>query len=207
MPVLDVYNAGREKVSEVTLSDQIFNVEVKEHLIHEAVVAQLKSRRRGTASTKNRAKVRGGGVKPWRQKGTGRARAGTIRSPIWVGGGVVFGPTPKSFKVLFPKKKRRVALKSALTLKLKKDNIMILDKLEFEEIKTKRLVSLLDNLGMTNVLIITGENNLNLEKSAMNIKKVKILKPEGLNVYDILKYEKLVLTESAIQGIEKVLLP
>jgi len=205
MPILDIYNQGNEKISEVNLSDEVFSVEVKEGLLHEAVVAQLANRRDGNASTKNRAKVRGGGAKPWRQKGTGRARAGSIRSPLWVGGGTIFGPAPRSYQTPFPKKKRRAALKSALTLKLKEGNLMILDKLEFSEIKTSKFVSLLNNLGLTNVLIISGENNFNLKKSANNVKNVKLLRTESLNVHDIIKYEKLLFTEPAIKEIEKVL--
>jgi len=162
---------------------------------------QQTNRRRGTASTKNRAMVRGGGVKPWRQKGTGRARVGSRRSPLWVGGGTVFGPTPKDYSYSLPKKVRREALKSVLTLKLKEDKITILDSFKLKEIKTNALIQTLRNLDIENVLII-DQDNLNLERSARNIQNAKVLPPEGLNVYDILKYENLILVMPSVEKIE-----
>lgn len=201
MPVLDVYDIEKRKISEINLNDEIFNVEIKPHLISDVVIMQQTNRRRGTASTKNRAMVRGGGVKPWRQKGTGRARVGSRRSPIWVGGGTVFGPTPKDYSYSLPKKVRREALKSVLTLRLKEDKITILDSFKLKEIKTKALIQTLRNLDIENVLII-DEDNFNLERSVRNIQNAKVLPPEGLNVYDILKYENLILVMPSVEKIE-----
>ncbi|RJP60333.1 MAG: 50S ribosomal protein L4 [Deltaproteobacteria bacterium] len=201
MPVLDVYDIEKRKISEINLNDDIFNVEIKPHLISDVVIMQQTNRRRGTASTKNRAMVRGGGVKPWRQKGTGRARVGSRRSPLWVGGGTVFGPTPKDYSYSLPKKVRREALKSVLTLKLKEDKITVLDSFKLKEIKTKVLMQTLRNLDIENVLII-DQDNLNLERSARNIQNAKVLPPEGLNVYDILKYENLILVMPSVEKIE-----
>ncbi|MFH1624867.1 MAG: 50S ribosomal protein L4 [Pseudomonadota bacterium] len=201
MPVLDVYDIEKKKVSEIYLSDEIFDVEVKPHLISDVVVMQQTNKRRGTACTKNRAKVRGGGAKPWRQKGTGRARVGSRRSPLWVGGGTIFGPTPKDYSYSLPKKVRREALKSALTMKLREDNITVLDSFHLEEIKTKAFGRILRNLDTANVLIV-DQDNFNLERSARNIPNTKVLPPEGLNVYDILKYEKLILIKSSVEKIE-----
>ncbi|KAF0123750.1 MAG: large subunit ribosomal protein L4 [bacterium] len=201
MPVLDVYDIEKRKISEINLNDEIFDVEIKPHLISDVVIMQQTNRRRGTASTKNRAMVRGGGVKPWRQKGTGRARVGSRRSPLWVGGGTVFGPTPKDYSYSLPKKVRKEALKSVLTLKLKEDKITILDSFKLKEIKTKALIQTLRNLDIENVLII-DQDNLNLERSARNIQNAKVLPPEGLNVYDILKYENLILVMPSVEKIE-----
>lgn len=201
MPVLDVYDIEKRKISEINLNDDIFNVEIKPHLISDVAIMQQTNRRRGTASTKNRAMVRGGGVKPWRQKGTGRARVGSRRSPLWVGGGTVFGPTPKDYSYSLPKKVRREALKSVLTLKLKEDKITILGSFKLKEIKTKTLIQTLRNLDIENVLII-DQDNLNLERSARNIQNAKVLPPEGLNVYDILKYENLILVMPSVEKIE-----
>ncbi|MEW6614709.1 MAG: 50S ribosomal protein L4 [Thermodesulfobacteriota bacterium] len=201
MPVLDVYDIEKRKISEINLNDEIFNVEIKPHLISDVVIMQQTNRRRGTASTKNRAMVQGGGVKPWRQKGTGRARVGSRRSPLWVGGGTVFGPAPKDYSYSLPKKIRREALKSVLTLKLKEDKITILNSFELKEIKTKSLIQTLQNMGVENVLII-DEDNFNLERSVRNIQNVKLLPPEGLNVYDILKYENLILVMPSVEKIE-----
>ncbi|MBI4621205.1 MAG: 50S ribosomal protein L4 [Desulfobacterales bacterium] len=201
MPVLDVYDIEKRKISEINLNDEIFNVEIKPHLISDVVIMQQTNRRRGTAATKNRAMVRGGGVKPWRQKGTGRARVGSRRSPLWVGGGTVFGPTPKDYSYSLPKKVRREALKSVLTLKLKEDKITILDSFKLKEIKTKALIQTLRNLDIENVLII-DESNFNLERSVRNIQNAKVLPPEGLNVYDIVKYENLILVMPSVEKIE-----
>lgn len=205
MPVLDVYNIEKKKVSEVYLNDEIFNAEVKEHLISDVIIMQQANRRRGTACTKNRAKVRGGGVKPWRQKGTGRARVGSRRSPLWVGGGTVFGPTPRSYSYSLPKKVKKAALKAALTLRLKEDRITVLDSCILEEIKTKAFIRILRNLDIENALLVDVDN-FNLERSARNIKNTKVLPPEGLNVYDIIKHENLVLVKPSIERIEARLL-
>lgn len=201
MPVLNVYDIEKRKISEINLDDAIFNVEIKPHLISDVVIMQQTNRRRGTASTKNRAMVRGGGVKPWRQKGTGRARVGSRRSPVWVGGGTVFGPTPKDYSYSLPKKVRREALKSVLTLKLKEDKITILDSFKLKEIKTRAFIQTLRNFDIENVLII-DEDNFNLERSVRNIQNAKVLPPEGLNVYDILKYENLILVMPSVEKIE-----
>ena len=205
MPVMDVYDTDKNKVSEIYLHDDIFDTEVKEHLISDVIVMQQANRRRGTASTKNRAKVRGGGAKPWRQKGTGRARVGSRRSPLWVGGGTVFGPTPRDYSYSLPKKIMKAALKSALTLRLREDKIIILDRFELEEIKTKAFIQVLRNLDIESVLMVDMQN-FNLERSARNVQNTKFLRPEGLNVYDIIKYKNLVLVKSAIEKIETRLL-
>ena len=205
MPVLDVYDTEKNKVSEIYLNDEVFDVDVKEHLISDVIVMQQANRRKGTASTKNRARVRGGGAKPWRQKGTGRARVGTRRSPLWVGGGTVFGPTPKDYSYSLPKKVKRAALKSALTLRLREEKVTILDSFNLEEIKTKAFIQVLDNLGVASVLLI-DVNNFNLEKSAGNVQNTRVLRPEGLNVYDIIRYENLVLVKPSIEKIETRLL-
>ena len=205
MPVMDVYDTDKNKVSEIYLHDDIFDTEVKEHLISDVIVMQQANRRRGTASTKNRAKVRGGGAKPWRQKGTGRARVGSRRSPLWVGGGTVFGPTPRDYSYSLPKKIMKAALRSALTLRLREDKIIVLDRFELEEIKTKAFIQVLRNLDIESVLMVDMEN-FNLERSARNVQNTKFLRPEGLNVYDIIRYENLVLVRSAIERIETRLL-
>jgi large subunit ribosomal protein L4 len=197
---LDIYNTNKEKVSQVELDKKIFSREVTPHLLHEVVKMQLASRRKGTASTKNRSRVRGGGTKPWRQKGTGRARAGTIRSPLWTGGGVVFGPLPRDYSYRVNKKAKKAALRAALSSKLKEHKLFILDNFNLAEIKTKSFVTILDTLKIEEALIIDTAN-INLEKSARNISSVKVLRPEGLNVYDILKYDALIITQP---GLEKI---
>ncbi len=205
MPVTDVYDTEKKKVSEIYLKDEIFDVEVKPHLISDVIIMQQKNKRRGTASTKNRALVRGGGVKPWRQKGTGRARAGSRRSPLWVGGGTVFGPTPRDYSYSLPKKVKREALKSVLTLKLKEGKIIVLDNFHLEEIRTKAFKFIMQNFGVENVLIV-DEGNDTLERSSRNVKYTKILPPEGLNVYDILRHENLILVKPSLEKIEARLL-
>lgn len=205
MPVTDVYDTQKKKVSEIYLKDEIFDVEVKTHLISDVIIMQQKNKRRGTASTKNRSRVRGGGVKPWRQKGTGRARVGSRRSPLWVGGGTVFGPTPRDYSYSLPKKVKREALKSVLTLKLKEEKIIVLDNFHLEEIRTKAFKFIMQNFGIENVLIVDGGNDT-LERSARNVKYAKVLPPEGLNVYDILRHENLILVKPSLEKIEARLL-
>ncbi len=205
MPVKDVYNIEKEKVAEVYLNDEVFDVEIKEHLISDVIIMQQAGKRRGTACTKNRAKVRGGGAKPWRQKGTGRARVGSRRSPLWVGGGTVFGPTPRDYSYSLPKKVKKAALKSALTLRLKENKVIILDNYKLDEIKTKAFVRILKNLGVENVLVVDA-NNFNLTRSARNVKNTRVLPPEGINVHDIIKYENLILVKPSIERIEERLL-
>jgi len=200
----DIYNTNKEKVSQVVLDEKVFGCEVKPHLLYEAVKMQLANRRAGTASTKNRAQVRGGGKKPWRQKGTGRARAGSIRSPIWNGGGVTFGPLPRNYSYRLNKKVKKLALRTALSIKLKEDNLLILDNFNLPEIKTKDFITTLSRLNIKDAFII-DDNNLHLEKSARNVPFVKVLRPEGLNVYDILKYDKLIITQSCLEKITRTL--
>ncbi|RLA93075.1 MAG: 50S ribosomal protein L4 [Deltaproteobacteria bacterium] len=202
MPVVDIIDVKNNKVGEAQLAEEVFGVEIKPYLISEVVKMQLANRRRGTACTKNRSAVRGGGRKPWRQKGTGRARAGTIRSPLWRGGGTVFGPLPRDYSYKVPKKVRKNALKSALSQKLKENKLIIVDSISLESIKTKNFVSLMKNLQVNSALII-DQDNLNLKLSARNVPKFKVLNPEGLNVYDILLYDYLILTQSSVGEIEK----
>lgn len=206
MSVFDVYDIDNNKVSEIELSDAVFSAEIKEALIYDVVRMQMAFRRRGTASTKGRSDVRGGGRKPWRQKGTGRARAGTIRSPIWRGGGTVFGPNPRSYSYKVPKKVRKAALISALSMKVKEDKMLILRDFPMEEIKTKKFKEALDRFGLKSVLFVLDESNSVLEKSSRNLKEVKMVRAEGVNVYDLLMYNNLVLLEPAVKMIERAML-
>ena len=200
MSSVDIYNTNKEKVSQVELDEKIFDCEVNPHLLYETVKEHLAKRRSGTASTKNRSHVRGGGKKPWRQKGTGRARAGTTRSPLWTGGGVVFGPHPRDYSYRINKKVRKSALRSALSSKLKENNLILVDTIHLPEIKTKTFISLLDRLDIQDALIV-DDGNTNLEKSAQNVPLFKVVRPEGLNAYDILKREKLVITQASLEKI------
>ena len=206
MSVLNVYDIEKRKVSELELSDSVFGAPVKEHLIYEVVKMQMASRRTGTASTKGRSDVRGGGRKPWRQKGTGRARAGTIRSPIWRGGGIVFGPAPRDYSYKVPKKVRKAALRSALSLKMKADKMLILKDFPMEEIKTKIFKGVLEKFSLKSVLFVLDKSDPILEKSSRNIKDVKMMRSEGINVYDLLKYDNLVMLEPSVKMIERALL-
>ncbi|RLA80039.1 MAG: 50S ribosomal protein L4 [Deltaproteobacteria bacterium] len=205
MAKADLYNLNREKVGEVELKDEVFQAPVKSHLFYEVVKWQLAKRRRGTASTKTRAEVSGGGRKPWRQKGTGRARVGSIRSPLWRGGGVVFGPKPRDYYYPLPKKVRKAALRSALSLRFKEGNLLVLDGFKLPEMKTKRFVEAMDRLGLKGekVLIVTGEKDEVLERSARNVPWAKVLRWEGLNVYDVLYYPNLLILRSALEKIEE----
>nr|HID59250.1 50S ribosomal protein L4 [Desulfobacterales bacterium] len=206
MAVVDVYNVKGEKVSQVDLVEEIFNVPIKVHVLHEVVTMQLANRRSGSASTKGRSEVSGGGRKPYRQKGTGRARAGSIRSPVWRGGGVVFGPTPRSYAYKVPKKVRRQALKMALTSKLQENCLIVIDQFDLEEIKTKRFLDVMNALNTDDALIVEDRKIETLELSSRNVPSVKVLRTEGLNVYDILKFKNLILIEPSIRQIEKRLL-
>ncbi len=206
MATADVYNMDGEKVSETNLSDEIFNVPVKQHVLHEMVTMQLKNRRAGTTATKGRSDVRGGGQKPYRQKGTGRARAGTRRSPLWRGGGVVFGPSPRSYRYKVPRKVRRQALKMALTSKLQDNALIVVDRLDLEPAKTKRFVEVMVALEAGRALIVTDRKIESLELSSRNVPDVKILRSEGLNVYDILRFKNLVLLEPSVKQIAERLL-
>jgi large subunit ribosomal protein L4 len=201
MAVVDVVDTSRNKVAQIDVSDTIFDAPVREHLFYDVVRMQLAGRRSGTAATKTRSEVSGGGKKPWKQKGTGRARAGSSRSPLWRGGGTMFGPSPRSYEYAVPKKVRKLALCSALSMKRKENKLLIVDKLELQEIKTAAFVNLLRQMGFSNVLIIAQENN-NLEKSARNVPQVKVRRPEGLNVYDVLRYENLIITQPCVEKIQ-----
>jgi large subunit ribosomal protein L4 len=205
MAATTVYTQAKEKVSEINLDPRIFDSEIKGHLIHDVVRMQMARRRKGSASTKTRSMVRGGGAKPWRQKGTGRARAGTIRSPLWRGGGVVFGPSPRKYDLAIPKKVRKGALRSVLSLRNREGKVWVLKDFGFEEIKTKNFVQFMEAFDLKNALIVLDEKNVNVERSARNIPGVKVLRVEGLNVYDILAHENLILVERAVERIQEVL--
>lgn len=205
MPKVALYNISGEQVGEVELNDTVFGIEPNEPVLHDAVTMQLANQRQGTHDTKTRAEVRGGGRKPWRQKGTGRARAGSSRSPIWRSGGVVFGPHPRDYSYSLPKKVRRLALKSALSSKVLDNNIVVLDALTMDAPKTQEMVRILGNLKADKALVVTAERDVNVEKSARNIAGIKPLKADGVNVYDLLKYTKLVITKDAVAKIEEVL--
>ena len=207
MPKVSVYNMTGAQTGEIELNDDVFGVEVNEAVMHQAVVMQLASRRLGTASTKTRGLVRGGGRKPWRQKGTGRARSGSTRSPIWVGGGVVFGPLPRSYAFSMPRKARRLAIRSALSAKVKAGELMVMEDIAIAEPKTKTVINMHDSLkvGDDKALIIMASLDENVEKSSRNIPGVKSITSMGLNVYDILYHDKVLITKDAVSKIEEVL--
>lgn len=202
MAVIEVKNIKGEKVSEVEMPDSIFNVEPKKSVLHEVVCMQLAAKRSGTASVKRRSDVKGTGAKPFRQKGTGRARQGDVKSPLLRGGGVIFGPNPRSYTMKVHKKVKRLALKMALSSKLKEEMITVLDAFSLDQIKTKSVVSVLETLKLENSLIVVDAKNEELELSSRNIPGVKVLRVEGLNVYDILKHKNLILLEASIKNIE-----
>lgn len=205
MPKVPLYNVNGEAIGEIELSEDVFGAEIREDLMHKVVVAQLANKRQGTVSTKTRSEVRGGGAKPWRQKGTGRARHGTIRSPIWRGGGIVFGPKPRSFEKKVPKKIKRLALKSALSSKVEENNLIVLDELKMERPKTKDMVNILKNLDVKGkALMILGEKEENVILSARNIPGISTGCIDNLNVYDLLLHEKLILTKDALEKVEEV---
>lgn len=205
MPKVALYNINGEQVGEIELKDEIFGIEPNQHVLHQAVRAQLAAERAGTHSTKTRAEVAGGGKKPWRQKGTGRARHGSIRSPIWRGGGITFGPKPRKYGFKLPKKLRRLALKSALSAKVLANEIIVLDNLVFAAPKTKEMVKVLNNLKARNPLLVTAQLDENVFKSARNIPGVKPVTAAGINVYDLLKHGSLVITRDAVARVEEVL--
>ncbi len=190
-------------VIQPALNEAIFGAKTRSHLLHQAVVMQLANRRAGSAATKSKGFVRGGGKKPWRQKGTGRARAGSIRSPIWVGGGTTFGPQPRDYSYRMPRTARREALLSALSLKNRDGKIIIVDKFELDEVKTKLMVRALAELKVDSALLVIPKSDVKIERSARNLPKVKVLRVEGLNVYDLLRYEHLILTEGALKLLEE----
>ena len=204
MPKVNVYNQLGEVVGDIELNEAIFGVEVNEHVVYEVVKNHLANRRQGTQSAKTRAEVRGGGRKPWRQKGTGRARQGSIRAPQWKGGGVVFAPKPRSYRMSIPKSMRRVAMLSALTSKVQNDEMVVLDSLTLEAPKTKEIVKMLNAFNAKKTLIITAEANETVYKSARNIEGVAVLPVNNINVYDLLKYPKVIMTKDAVSKIEEV---
>jgi large subunit ribosomal protein L4 len=207
MAKADVLDIKGAKVGEVEIKDEIWTVEVKPYLIHDVVVMQLANRRRGTSSTKTRSDVSGGSKKPYRQKGTGRARAGSSTSPLWPGGGVVFGPHPRDHRMSLPKKVKKSALRSALSQRYQEANVKFLDKLALDAISTKGFSGIVKVLSLTKPLFVVGEKDEMVEKSARNIPFVKILRAEGLNVYDIMKHDQFVVTLDALKRIEEVLVP
>ena len=205
MPSIALYNMNREKIGEVALSELVFATEVKEPLIHQALKVQLANRRAGTVKTKTRAEVSGGGKKPFKQKGTGNARQGCSRAPQYPGGGTVFGPQPKVYDLAINKKARKAALRSLLSMQFKCEKITVLDKLTFEKISTKDFSSFMKKFDLERSLIITEEPTTNLSLSSRNVPYVKLLKADGLNVYDVLKYQNIVMTEGAVRLVEGVL--
>ena len=205
MPKVNVYNMLGEQVGEIELSDEVFGIEVNQHAVYEVVKNQLANRRQGTQSVKTRAEVRGGGKKPWRQKGTGRARIGSSRAPHWTGGGVTFAPKPRDYSYKVPKKIKRLAMKSALTSKVENNEIIVIDELNFDAPKTKDMVNLLTKLNAdTKALIVTADKNENVIKSANNISTVQTTVVNNLNVYDILKYNSFIITKDAVRKVEEV---
>jgi len=204
MAKVDVVNCKGEKVEELNLCDDIFGIEPNEAVVHQVVVALLANKRQGTQSAKTRSDVRGGGRKPWKQKGTGRARAGSIRSPLWKGGGVIFAPKPRDYSQKINKKMRRLAMKSVLSSKVLENELIVLDSLNFDAPKTKDMVDVLNNINTNKALVVLADNNESVYKSARNIPGVSLVTVDTLNVYDMLKYYNLVLTKEAAQKIEEV---
>ena len=204
MANVSVYNMEGKEVGTMELNDAVFGVEVNEHLVHLAVVAQLANKRQGTQKAKTRSEVSGGGRKPWRQKGTGHARQGSTRAPQWTGGGVVFAPTPRDYAIRLNKKEKRAALKSALTSRVNDNKFVVVDELKFEEIKTKNFKNVMNNLNVSKALVVLAENDQNVVLSARNIPEVRTSLVNTLSVYDILKYNTVVATKAAVASIEEV---
>ena len=204
MPTVGLFNKEGNKIEDIQLNDKVFAVEVNADAMHQVVVALLANKRQGTQSAKTRAEVRGGGIKPWRQKGTGRARQGSIRAPQWIKGGVVFAPKPRDYRMSIPKSMRRVAMLSALTSKVQNDEMVVLDSLTLEAPKTKEIVKMLNAFNAKKTLIVTAEANETVYKSARNIEGVSVLPVNNINVYDLLKYSKVIMTKDAVSKIEEV---
>ena len=204
MANVSVYNIEGKEVGTIDLSDAVFGVEVNEHLMHMAVVQQLANKRQGTQKAKTRSEVSGGGRKPWRQKGTGHARQGSTRAPQWVGGGVVFAPTPRDYSFKLNKKEKKAALKSALTSRVQENKFIVIDEMNFGEIKTKNFQNMLNNLSVAKALVVIEEGNTNAVLSARNIADVKTTKANTLNVFDVLKYNTVIATKAAVANIEEV---
>jgi large subunit ribosomal protein L4 len=206
MPKVALYNQSGAQVGEIELADSVFGIEPNRHVLHDAVIMQQAAERQGTHDTKGRSEVRGGGRKPWKQKGTGRARQGSIRSPQWVGGGTVFGPTPRSYAYKLPKKVRRLAIKSALSSKVQNNEVLVLEGLQFDAPKTKEMATVLKGLNIERkALVVTEEFAENVVLSARNIPGVKFVTAAGINVLDVLKYDKLIITKDAVAKVEEVL--
>ena len=204
MANVSVYNIEGKEVGTIDLSDAVFGVEVNEHLLHMAVVQQLANKRQGTQKAKTRSEVSGGGRKPWRQKGTGHARQGSTRSPQWTGGGVVFAPTPRDYSFKLNKKEKRAALKSALTSRVQENKFIVIDEMNFGEIKTKNFQNMLNNLSVAKALVVVEDGNANAVLSARNIPTVKTAGVNTINVYDVLKYNTVIVTKAAVATIEEV---
>ena len=204
MANVSVYNMEGKEVGTIELNDAVFGVEVNEHLVHMAVVAQLANKRQGTQKAKTRSEVSGGGRKPWRQKGTGHARQGSTRSPQWTGGGMVFAPTPRDYTITLNKKEKRAALKSALTSRVNENKFVVVDELKFDEIKTKNFKAVMNNLKVSKALVVLADNDQNTVLSARNIPEVKTSLVNTINVFDILKYNTVVVTKAAVATIEEV---
>jgi large subunit ribosomal protein L4 len=202
---IDVLNKEGSRVSGLSLDDNIYTGDVREHLFYEVVKMQQANRRRGTACTKTRGEISGGGVKPWKQKGTGRARSGSTRSPIWRHGGTVFGPKPRDYSYSVPKKVRREALKSAIRLRLRDGGLRIVDSLDLDEPKTKKAIEVLKALGLNSALIVTEGENRNLELAVRNLKDYKTVRSVGVNVFDVLRYKGLVMTQGALEKVEAMI--
>ena len=204
MANVSVYNMKGKEVGTIELNDAVFGVEVNEHLVHMAVVAQLANKRQGTQKAKTRSEVSGGGRKPWRQKGTGHARQGSTRSPQWTGGGMVFAPTPRDYTITLNKKEKRAALKSALTSRVNENKFVVVDELKFDEVKTKNFKAVMNNLKVSKALVVLADNDQNTVLSARNIPEVKTSLVNTINVFDILKYNTVVATKAAVASIEEV---
>ena len=204
MANVSVYNMEGKEVGTIELNDAVFGVEVNEHLVHMAVVAQLANKRQGTQKAKTRSEVSGGGRKPWRQKGTGHARQGSTRSPQWTGGGMVFAPTPRDYTITLNKKEKRAALKSALTSRVNENKFVVVDELKFDEIKTKNFKAVMNNLKVSKALVVLADNDQNTVLSERNIPEVKTSLVNTINVFDILKYNTVVATKAAVASIEEV---
>ncbi|WP_392486030.1 50S ribosomal protein L4 [Haloimpatiens sp. FM7315] len=204
MPTVGLFNREGQKVSDIQLSDNVFGIEINKEVMHQVVVAQLANKRQGTQSAKTRAEVSGGGIKPWRQKGTGRARQGSIRAPQWIHGGVVFAPKPRDYSKVITKKVKRLALKSALSSKVADQDMMVMEDLHFEAPKTKEFAKVLKALDVKKALIVVSDKDENAYKSARNIEGVAVIPVNNLNVYDLLKYNKFIVTKEAVAKIEEV---
>lgn len=205
MPKVALYDMNGAQIGEVELSDEVFGIEPNQAVLYDFVKMQLANKRVGTSSTKTRAEVRGGGKKPWRQKGTGRARVGSTRNPVWTKGGIAFGPKPRDYSYKLPRKVRRLAMKSALSSKVLDNNLILIDELKFEEPKTKLMVQVLEKLNAAKkTLVVTADGDINITKSASNIPGVKLLRADFINVYDLLNYETLLITRDAVSRVEEV---